>query len=92
MLFDTFSGIWSTDSLKKIIALGIVKLDNIDKLHACYLTMKEDPSVFVKPDAVPEDKPVKEKTPQLILDEDYKEFSFAPEKLLQSFVDDKMKL
>ena len=45
----------------------------------------------VGPYAVPEDIPVKKKNPQLTLDEDYERFSFAPEKLLQSFGDDKMK-
>jgi len=46
-LFDTFDGIWSTDNLRKVMALGMVKLDEIDKLRGCYLTAKEDPSVFV---------------------------------------------
>ena len=72
------------------MALGIVKLDDIDKLRGCFLTSKEDPSIytFAEPNAIPNTEPPKKKIRQWMLDEDYTGFAFAPKKLLASFQED----
>ena len=71
------------------MALGIFKLDNIDKLRGCFLTSKENPSVLVEPNVIPNTEPPKKKTWQWMLDEDYAGSVFAPKKLLTSFQEDK---
>ena len=78
-LFDTFDGVWSADNLRKVMALGFVKIDDIDKLRGCFLTSKEDPSVFVEPNAIPNTEHLKKESWQWMLDEDYSGFSFLPQ-------------
>ena len=79
-LFNSFDGIWSTDNLRKVMALRMVKLDEIDELCGCFLMSKEDPSVFVEPCATPSIEPPKKKNCQWVLDEDYAGFTSAPKK------------
>ena len=89
-LFDKFEGVWSRAHLLQVMALGFVKLDDVEKLRGCYLTSKEDSSVFVDPAPfVPEPKK-KKKSRQWMLDMDYTGFSFAPKDLLEAFLEDRL--
>ena len=75
----------------EVMALGFVKLDKVEKFRGCYLTSKEDSSVFVDPppfQPAPKKKK-KKKSCQWMLDDDYQGFSFAPKALLDAFLEDK---
>ena len=92
-LFDSFQGKWDVENLKRVMLLGFVRLDDIQHLRGCYLTTKEDSSVFVNPlgplEKVPEVKPNTKR--QWMLDQDYHGFSFAPAHLLEPYKEDKEK-
>ena len=83
-LADTFSGAWSQmENVLKIMELGLVHLDDIDKMHACYIVSKDNPTVFVEP--FDQHKSVMATTaPQQewMMDVDYSAFAFAPNQLL----------
>ena len=79
-LADTFSGAWSQmRNVLKITELGLIHLDDIDKMHSCYIMSKDDPTVFVH--SSDQHKSVMATTApqrQWILDVDYGAFAFAP--------------
>jgi len=92
-LFDQFSGTVNFKLLvREFVALGVGAADEIDKLRGCYFVTKEDASVFLDP--VPELPPIKgtlETTKrQWVLDNDCEGFKFAPPKLLQPYMADKI--
>ena len=90
-LFDTFTSGWSNKNLKKVMSLGFARLEDMEKLHGCYIVSKEDSSVFVDPITTAE--PVMEVTTstkrQWMLDDNYEGFLFVPRYLLVPFKKDK---
>ena len=89
-LLDSISDNWTVENLKKVMALGFVKLDDVDKLRGCHLITKEDPSVFVGPITTSgeESSPSPEKK-QWYLDKNYNNFVFAPAHLMDEYKKDK---
>ena len=87
---DTFGNNWSIENTKKVMLLGFVCFDDIEKLRGCYLITKEDPSVFVTP-AVEATKKSKKTQRQWMIDEDYTGFAFAPAKWMDPYKEDQEK-
>ena len=85
-VFDLCNDIWTKENVVKIMQLGYVHFDDIPKLRGCYLTSKEDPSVFLDP---PSEEEGTTTSRQLLLDTDYHAFSFAPKQQLDEYTADK---
>ena len=86
--FDTFSGGWTVENVRKVMSLGFVRLDDITSLRGCWLVTKEDQSVFVDPVYPVDPEPVKSPSTkrQWMLDRDYHGFSFAPRHLMEPYM------
>ena len=83
---------WNIDGVGKMMELGFVQYEDIHKLRGCYLASKEDPSVFIDPTPPSEEDIAKKKSSrQLRLDADYSCFAFAPNDLINPFLEDKKK-
>ena len=81
-LMDTFDGKWNVENLRKVMQLGFVHLDNIDKLRGCYLLSKDDPTIILNPVPSAEEESGKK---QSSIDEDYIGFAFKPKALVDAY-------
>ena len=79
---DTFDGKWNVENLRKVMQLGFVHLDNVDKLRGCYLLSKDDPTIILNPVPSAEEESGKK---QSSIDEDYIGFAFKPKALVDAY-------
>ena len=81
-LMDTFDGKWNVENLRKVMQLGFIHLDNVDKIRGCYLLSKDDPTIMLNPVPSAEEESGKK---QSSIDEDYNGFAFKPIALVDAY-------
>ena len=79
---DTFDGKWNVENLRKVMQLGFIQLDNVDKIRGCYLLSKDDPTIMLNPVPSAEEESGKK---QSSIDEDYIGFAFKPKALVDAY-------
>jgi len=65
--------------------IELVPLDDVTKIHACYLTTKSDPSVFLDP---PKKVPTHQQSKARLIDEDSR-FYWRSRRLVEEYKQDK---
>eukprot|EP00956_Cyclotella_meneghiniana_P008732 scaffold11931_cov56-Cyclotella_meneghiniana.AAC.4 len=86
---------WTVEHVKSVLLLGFAKLEDMDKLRACYFVAKEDESVFVTSISFVDEEDDDEPSPspsmarQWLLDKDYHGYAFAPSDLMKEYLQDK---